>query len=131
MEIKGIERDALNFILKVSESTAPLEFAGLLHADNGIITEVIILPGTESSNRSAIMKLFMMPNIKSVGSVHSHPSPNIKPSKADLQMFSKTGSHHIIVGEPFDEDSWRCYDRNGYVQNLPVLESEIKNDDIV
>ncbi|MFP4655096.1 MAG: Mov34/MPN/PAD-1 family protein [Methanohalobium sp.] len=131
MKIKGIESDALNFILKVSESTAPLEFAGLLHADNGVITEVIVLPGTESSSCSAIMRLFMMPNIKSVGSVHSHPSPNIKPSKADLQMFSKTGSHHIIVGKPFDEKSWKCYDRNGYVQDLPVIDSEINNDEIV
>lgn len=131
MKIKGIERDALNFILKVSESTDPLEFAGLLHADNGIITEVIVLPGTESSSRSAIIRLFMMPNVKSVGSVHSHPSPNIKPSKADLQMFSKTGSHHIIVGRPYDENSWRCYDRNGYVQDLPVLDSEIENGEMI
>ncbi|MDD4620945.1 MAG: metal-dependent protease of the PAD1/JAB1 superfamily, partial [Methanosarcina sp.] len=50
MKIKGIARDTLNFILEVSKFMAPQEFAGLLQEKNGIITEVLLLPGTESSN---------------------------------------------------------------------------------
>jgi proteasome lid subunit RPN8/RPN11 len=80
MQIKGIECDTLNFILEASKSMAPEEFADLLQEKNGIITEVLILPGTESSEQNAVIKLFMMPNIEAVGSIHSHLGPNRKPS---------------------------------------------------
>ena len=90
MQIKGIARDTLHFILEASKSMAPQEFAGLLQEKGGIITEVLILPGTESSNKSAILRLYMMPNIKAVGSVHSHPGPNRSPSQADLRRASRS-----------------------------------------
>ncbi|HHV24207.1 MAG: Mov34/MPN/PAD-1 family protein [Methanosarcina sp.] len=127
MKIKGIARDTLNFILEVSKSMAPQEFAGLLQEKNGIITEVLVLPGTESSNTNAVLKLYMMPSIKAVGSVHSHPGSNRSPSQADLRLFSKTGNYHIIVGRPYDKQSWTCYDKGGKVIELPVLEVEFED----
>ncbi|MDL5502136.1 MAG: metal-dependent protease of the PAD1/JAB1 superfamily, partial [Candidatus Methanoperedens sp.] len=66
-----IARDTLQFILEVCKSSAPHEFAGLLSARGDIITEVIVVPGTESSDESAVMQLFMLPNIHTIGSVHS------------------------------------------------------------
>lgn len=127
MQINGIARDTLDFILEASKSMAPLEFAGLLQEKDGIITEVLILPGTESSDTNAILRLYMMPNIKAVGSVHSHPGPNRSPSQADLRLFSKTGNHHIIVGRPYNKQSWTCYDREGKVIELPVLDVEFED----
>jgi proteasome lid subunit RPN8/RPN11 len=126
MQIKGIARDTLNFILEASKSMAPDEFAGLLQEKDGVITEVIILPGTESSDTSAVLRLYMMPNIKAVGSVHSHPGQNRTPSQADLQLFSRTGNYHIIVGRPYDRQSWTCYDREGNVRELQVLDVEFE-----
>ncbi|MCD4703105.1 MAG: Mov34/MPN/PAD-1 family protein [Methanosarcinaceae archaeon] len=131
MKVKGIARETLDFILNVSKSTAPNEFAGLLSVEDGIITEVIILPGTESSDRNAVIKLFMMPNISSVGSVHSHPGPYFTPSSADRKLFSKTGSHHIIVAAPYDKMSWQCYDSSGNVQDLKVLDVELDEPEIL
>jgi proteasome lid subunit RPN8/RPN11 len=122
--VKGIAKDTLEFILEASKNTAPNEFAGLLQEEKGIITDVLILPGTESSNQNAVMKLFMMPNIKSAGSVHSHPGPSARPSKEDLRLFSKTGNWHIIVAFPYDEKSWVCYGRDGEIIDLPVLDVE-------
>jgi len=130
MQIKGIARETLDFILEASKSMAPLEFAGLLQATDGVITEVLILPGTESSSKSAIIRLYMMPNVKSAGSVHSHPGPNRRPSRADLRLFSKTGNCHIIAGSPYDRKSWTCYDREGKVRELPVLDVEFEEDSI-
>ncbi len=129
MQIKGIASDTLDFILGVSSSMAPEEFAGLLQEKNGVITEVLILPGTESSDTNAVLRLFMMPNIKAIGSVHSHPGPNRRPSEADLRLFSKTGSCHIIVGSPYNRQSWTCYDREGNVRELPVLDVEFEEDE--
>ncbi|MDA0524503.1 Mov34/MPN/PAD-1 family protein [Methanococcoides alaskense] len=131
MKIKGIAMDTLDFILKVSESSSPNEFAGLLQAKDGVITEILILPGTESSEINAVIKLFMMPNVTSVGSVHSHPGPNIRPSDADLRLFGKTGNCHIIVGYPYDENSWQCYNADGEPVELPVLDVKLDEEGIL
>ncbi|RXA17426.1 metal-dependent protease of the PAD1/JAB1 superfamily [Methanosarcina sp. MSH10X1] len=127
MQIKGIARDTLNFILEASKSMAPVEFAGLLQEKDGIISEVLILPGTESSDTNAILRLYMMPNIKATGSVHSHPGSNRSPSQADLQLFSRTGNYHIIVGRPYNKQSWTCYDKKGKTIELPVLDVEFED----
>ncbi|SES86976.1 Proteasome lid subunit RPN8/RPN11, contains Jab1/MPN metalloenzyme (JAMM) motif [Methanococcoides vulcani] len=131
MKVNGIARETLEFILSVSKSMAPKEFAGLLQVEDGVIAEVLILPGTESSEQNAVIKLFMMPNVSSVGSVHSHPGSNITPSNADLRLFGKTGSYHIIVGAPYDENSWQCYNGDGEPIELPVLDVELKEPDFI
>jgi len=129
IRVEGIAKDTLYFILEACKSTMPMEFAGLLRAEEGVITEVLMLPGTESSNKSALLRLYMLPNMRVVGSVHSHPSPNIRPSRADLIFFAKTGNYHIITGPPFDESSWICYDRSGTPQQLSLLDVEF-NDEV-
>src|SRR5665811_945850 len=45
-----IARETLQFILEVCKSSAPREFAGMLSAQGDVITEVIVVPGTESSD---------------------------------------------------------------------------------
>ncbi|MGM0771991.1 MAG: Mov34/MPN/PAD-1 family protein, partial [Halobacteriota archaeon] len=85
----------------------------------------------ESSDQNAVIRLFMMPNVSSVGSVHSHPGPVITPSKADLRLFGKTGSHHIIVGAPYDENSWQCYNADGEPVDLPVLDVELDEPEFI
>lgn len=127
-KVKGIARDTLKFILETSRSTMPVEFAGLLQAEDGVITEVLILPGTESTRMSALIRLYMLPNMQVVGSAHSHPSSNIRPSKQDVLLFSRTGDYHIIVGPPFDETRWACYDALGVERDLPILDIEFKDD---
>jgi len=127
-KVRGIARDTLEFILEASRDSLPEEFAGLLQAEDGVITEVMILPGTESSRMSAFVRLYMLPNMKIAGSVHSHPSGSIRPSQEDLAFFSRTGDYHIIAGLPFNEKSWACYDASGERRDLPVLDVEFKDD---
>ncbi len=129
--VKGIARETLDFILEVSKSTYPNEFAGLLQTRDDIITDVLILPGTESGKVSATLQLFMMPNMSSVGSVHSHPSSVIHPSHADLRLFSKTGNHHIIVGHPYGKNNWKCFNAKGEEIRIDVLDVEIEDDEIL
>lgn len=128
MKVKGIARDTLKFILEASRSSMPEEFAGLLQAEDGVITEVLILPGTESSRMSALIRLYMLPNMQVAGSAHSHPSSNIRPSQQDLLFFTRTGDYHIIAGPPFDETSWACYDALGEKRDLPILDIEFKDE---
>ncbi len=129
--IKGIAREALEFVLEVSASSHPKEFAGMLYETNNIITHVDV-PITHSSNVSAVMDLFTLPvNPHLIGTVHSHPSGVLTPSDADIKMFMQSGSHHIIVGCPYDMRSWMCYDRTGNVRALNVLDVEIDESDRV
>jgi proteasome lid subunit RPN8/RPN11 len=127
--VRGIARDTLDFILEASKSSMPDEFAGLLQADDEIITDVLILPGTESSRMSALIRLYMLPNMKVAGSAHSHPSSDIRPSKEDIAFFSRTGDYHIIVGPPFDVSSWACYDSLGQRRELLVIDVEFDDKD--
>ena len=125
-KIKGIARDALKFVLEVSASSHPKEFAGMLYETDQIITDVDV-PITQSSNVNAIMDLFMLPvNTHIVGSVHSHPSGGLQPSDADIRMFMQNGDYHIIVGYPYEITSWACYDRIGNIRKLDVLDVEIE-----
>ncbi|HON34866.1 MAG TPA: Mov34/MPN/PAD-1 family protein [Methanothrix sp.] len=127
-KVLGIAKDTLKFILEASRSSAPLEFAGLLQVDDDIITEVLILPGTESSRMNALVRLYMLPNMQVAGSVHSHPSGVLRPSEPDILFFSRTGDYHIIVGPPFDERSWACYNAAGERRDLPVLDVQFDDD---
>ncbi len=106
----------------------PNEFAGLLQADKEIITEVLVIPGTEASRMSALIRLYMLPNISVVGSIHSHPSANIMPSQQDLIFFARTGDYNIIVGPPFTERSWACYNVLGERRSLPVLDVDFEDE---
>lgn len=128
-KVRGIARDTLHFILEASRSSMPEEFAGLLQADDDVITEVLMLPGTESSRMSALIRLYMLPNMQVAGSAHSHPSGSIRPSEQDILFFSRTGDYHIIVGPPFDERSWACYDASGERRELLVLDVDFRDED--
>ncbi len=129
--IRGIAREALEFVLEVSASSHPKEFAGMLYETNNIITHVDV-PITQSSNVSAVMDLFTLPvNPHLIGTVHSHPNGVLRPSDADIKMFMQSGSHHIIVGCPYDMHSWACYDRGGNRRALDVLDVEIDESDVV
>ena len=126
-KVKGIARDTLHFILEASRSSQPNEFAGLLSVQEDVISDVLILPGTESSRMSALVRLYMLPNMSVAGSAHSHPSGDLRPSEPDIIFFSRTGDYHLIVGPPFDERSWVCYDQAGKRRDLAVLDVDFKD----
>lgn len=129
--IAGIAKDTLDFILEVSKSNHPREFIGLLCADDDLITDVIFLPGTVSSDEKAIIRLNMMPlGLRYAGSVHSHPRPEAtRPSPQDLVMFSKTGDFHIIVSYPYEMWNWRCYNARGDERKLEIVARDLEKED--
>lgn len=121
-QISRIDRETLRFILGASRSSHPREFAGVLRATGDMIKEVLILPGTLSSDESAMLRLHMMPiDPSACGTVHSHPSPNTSPSGGDLALFAKFGYMHIIVASPYDARSWKAYNHRGEEITLRVV----------
>jgi len=120
-----ITQKCLKLILEASKSNYPREFGGLLRVDKisrDTISEVVLLPGTVSGDSHAIFKLHMLPiDYSIVGTVHSHPSPFTIPSEADLDLFDRFGKIHIIVANPFNENSWKAYDYMGNELEIDII----------
>ncbi|HEY3272526.1 MAG TPA: Mov34/MPN/PAD-1 family protein [Methanocella sp.] len=125
--VKGISKDMLDLVLEAGKSSHPHEFAALLREVDGVISELLFVPGTTSNDTSARMLLDNMPlDLSVVGSVHSHPVHDLRFSEADLDMFGAKGIYNIIVAYPYGENDWICYDPHGQRVDLPVLATEAK-----
>ncbi len=118
-----ITRRALDSALASAASAYPNEFGGVLRADPpGVISELLLIPGTTAGHRHANFHLYMLPaDLTVVGTVHSHPSGALRPSDADLRLFRSWGRRHLILGAPFGVGSWRAYDGNGAETTLQVV----------
>ncbi|MDO5844861.1 MAG: Mov34/MPN/PAD-1 family protein [Methanocorpusculum sp.] len=123
MQVRAIDRETLNLLLEMGKSSSPNEFIVMLGAEKGVINTVYPIAGTRVSNDSANIFMDMIPlGMSLAGTAHSHPNGCICPSDADLSTFAETGQVHIIVGEPFDEYSWKAFDREGGIKKLEVVE---------
>ncbi|MFB6085585.1 MAG: Mov34/MPN/PAD-1 family protein [Halodesulfurarchaeum sp.] len=134
-KLLGIARETLEFTLEACEETHPNEYMGFLRAEdatklgldrNGqVITDVLVIPGTTSGPVSATVRQHMKPNdMRSVGSVHSHPNGALRPSDADLATFGQ-GQVHLIVGAPYGWGDWKAFDNQGNQTTLEVLDVEL------
>jgi proteasome lid subunit RPN8/RPN11 len=119
----AITRRCLDSALACGRSAFPNEFGGVLRADPpGVISDLLLLPGTTAGRRHANFQLYMMPvDLAVAGTVHSHPSGALHPSDADLRLFQHWGRRHIILGAPFHPGAWRAYDGNGRETTLQVV----------
>jgi proteasome lid subunit RPN8/RPN11 len=98
-----IKEVAVDFILQASKNLYPREFMGLLRMEEGVITEILVLPQSIWGEGFSSIGLMHMPYDSTiVGSVHSHPSTDGSPSKTDLREFGRSGKIHIIAAYPFD-----------------------------
>ena len=118
-----VKRRVRRMVFESSLDSYPNEFAALLKVNKkGVISELVLLPGTLQGRRSAVFALYMMPiSFDVVGTVHSHPTPNCIPSDEDRSLFQRFGDVHIIVGYPFNERSWQGYDKVGRPRDVVVV----------
>ena len=121
--VESITAPTIELIMEASKTSLPNEFAGFLRAEKGTIEEVLLLPGTFSGDRSALLRLHMLPiDFTVVGTVHSHPSGDGFPSGADVHLFDRFGYVHIISYYPFQKTNWRAFDLQGKEIALKVVE---------
>jgi proteasome lid subunit RPN8/RPN11 len=93
------------------------------------VTDVLVVPATESNPVSATVKTSLIPNdMRAAGSIHSHPNGVLRPSDADLATFGK-GDVHIILGAPYRDHDWQAFDREGKRRDLPVLDVDLPDDE--
>ncbi len=133
--VVGIAEETLEFVLEAAADTHPHEYMGLLRGEDAaslgldregtVVTDVLVIPGTESNSVSATVRTTMVPNdMRAVGSVHSHPNGVLRPSDQDLQTFGR-GDVHIILGAPYERRDWRAFDREGEPRSLEVIDVDL------
>lgn len=120
-----VDKGVVDEMLKIARTAYPNEFVAMLQGkvEDGVlhIDGLLFLPG-ETSDKGAVMNVFMMPLVEEVvGTVHSHPGYNGSPSGADLHFFSKNGLFHIIIAQPYDEDSVYAFNSFGDRMDYRVI----------
>src|SRR2546427_13009313 len=94
----AIRRKTLRMILGASKDAYPNEFGAILRAEDGVITELLLIPGTIGGNRHAVFRLYNKPtDFSVVGTVHRHPSGAVHPSVEAIPLFSKFGRGPLIA----------------------------------
>lgn len=120
--VRAIKAEVVDMINEAAVNVFPNEFIAVLRAEEGVVTELLLLPGTIQGDSFSQLQLYNMPIDYSVaGSVHSHPGYSNRPSDQDLSFFSHFGGVHIITCLPYDRTSWKAYDYNGQRIDLKVV----------
>ena len=120
----SIKRATLEGLLGAAKNTYPNEFFALLGSRhrNNIVDEVVVVPAVYGK-RHALVKTGLVPlDFSILGSVHSHPGPSNRPSRADLHSFPRFGSIHLIISLPFTMETVGAYDSKGRGIELEVVE---------
>jgi len=122
-KVWGIDRQVLEMVNESAKQSLPNEFVAAMRAEDGVISELLFLPGTIQGQDNATLFLHMLPiDYSVVGTVHSHPGPSNHWSGADLQLFRRFGNTHIISKLPYDMHSWQAYDMVGNKIELEVVD---------
>lgn len=123
----SISQELLQAILEGARRLYPKETILLLRGEkkkNLITISELVVPPLATYGRSfANIRLHMLPmDFSIVGTVHSHPSGNLKPSTADFNHFF--GNILMIVGSPFeDERNVAVYNRSGQRLMLQITKA--------
>jgi proteasome lid subunit RPN8/RPN11 len=122
MRIHAIDIDLIDDINESARSVYPDEFLCTLSAEDGVISEMIMLPGTVYGDEHSFLNLWMAPaNCNIVGTAHSHPDYCNMASEADLDLFRNMGGFHLITCMPFDRTSWKLYNSLGEEVELEIV----------
>ncbi|MEJ2294241.1 MAG: Mov34/MPN/PAD-1 family protein [Candidatus Lokiarchaeota archaeon] len=126
-KIVKIKKELLDGFLALCREHHPNEFLGILKMQNYIFTEYILPPGSITSRNSSVFFPARVPlNQHYQGTIHSHPSGNLRPSLQDLNNVFKRNGFNFIVGFPYSLKNIKCYDKNGIELHFKVIKKEIK-----
>lgn len=120
--IRGVSIDFIDGFNESAKSTYPDEFLCMTREVDGIITEMLMLPGTVFGDEHSFLNQWMSPiDFSIAGSAHSHPGYSNEPSDADKDFFSNMGGVHFITCQPYDRTSWKAYNSRGEEIELKII----------
>jgi hypothetical protein len=121
-KIYGVSVDFIDGFNESARSTYPDEFVCFHRTFDGVVEEMILVPGSIYGDSHSFISDWMTPvDFNKSGSAHSHPGYSNEPSDADLDFFSNIGGLHFITCQPYDRKSWKAYDSRGRTVDLELI----------
>ncbi len=120
----SITKSLIRNLMHAAARVYPLEFIAMVGVSKDTpycLSEIIVLPAEFGEDFSELHTELIPFDPLIVGSVHSHPDDVTRPSAEDLNVFSRLGKIHLILGHPYDETSFSAYDSKGKKVNLRVV----------
>jgi len=120
-----VKREVVDAICEFAKNTHPKEFIMLLqgNAKDGVLSVNSLYYQEYYANEDSAMPYIRLPIFSDiVGSVHSHPGPSNKPSRADKHFFQKHGMFHMIIKYPYGADDIQAYNLFGQPVQFAVFE---------
>jgi len=122
MRITGVSVDFIDALNEAAKSTYPDEFICYHRVIDGIISEMVLVPGSIYGDSHSIISEWMSPiDFNKAGTAHSHPGYSNEPSDADIDVFCNMGGIHFITCRPYNRGSWSAYDSHGRKVDLPMV----------
>jgi len=93
-----LKKTLLEDLMDASKKYYPDEFMCFLSGDkkNKTILEIVLLPNESGQTFASIQESVIPINDTIIGSVHSHPTGQARPSTADKKFFQRYGLNLII-----------------------------------
>ena len=121
-KIKGVSIDFIDGFNESAKSAYPDEFLCVHREIDGVISEMVMLPGTVFGDEHSFLNQWMEPiDFSITGSAPSHPGFSNRPSDADKDFFSNMGGVHFITCQPYDRTSWKAYNSRGEPIDLEII----------
>lgn len=117
-----IEPAALHTMQAMARQTHPKEAFGVLrgrhNGDTLVVRELSYQPFSNTTHSASVLiDSYAVTDL--AGTFHSHPTPNAKPSAADLRLFAQHPGVHCISGFPYV--SVHVYDHRGRLLDIHKL----------
>ena len=122
--IHAVDIDFIDGFNESARSCYPDEFLCMVRQTDGVVDEMVLLPGTVFGDSHSFLSEWMSPiDFSIAGTAHSHPGYSNEASDEDLSLFANMGGIHFITCQPYDRTSWRAYNSKGEEVELEIIGS--------
>jgi proteasome lid subunit RPN8/RPN11 len=110
-------------ILNTAKQLYPKEFLCFLggNKQKEEINEFIFIPNKANENSVYFLEQAIPFDETIIGTIHSHPNTNYKPSKADKKIFQKYPIN-IIISLPFGEKNYKSYNQKSEEISIELIQ---------
>lgn len=120
--IYAVDIDFIDGFNESARSCYPNEFLCMVRQNEGVIDEMVLLPGTVFGDSHSFLSEWMSPiDFSIAGTAHSHPGYSNEASDEDLSLFANMGGIHFITCQPYDRHSWKAYNSKGEEVELEII----------
>ena len=121
-KIYAVDIDFIDGFNESAKSCYPDEFLCMVRQTDGVVDEMVLLPGTVFGDSHSFLSEWMSPiDYNIAGTAHSHPGYSNEASDDDLALFANMGGVHFITCQPYDRKSWRAYNSKGEEVELEII----------